>query len=76
LSQKEVPLVLVGTAIPLLLLKGLGLRLGIGVAIGLLAGGLLSVLLKQAKTLPQELKEFGSTSGSMGRFQPRTSSEK
>ena len=34
LSQHEVPLVLVGTAIPLLLLKGLGLRLEIGTRSG------------------------------------------
>lgn len=58
LSGKAVPLVLSNTAIPLLILKGLLLRLGIGVAIGLIAGSLLSLLLKQSKILPQELKNL------------------
>ncbi len=68
LSQKEVPLVLVGTAIPLLLLKGLGLRLGIGVAIGLIGGGLLSLLLRQSKSLPQELKNLVVLAAVWGAF--------
>lgn len=58
LSEKAVPLVLTETAIPFLLLQGLVLRLGIGVAIGLISGGLLSLLLKQSKILPQELKNL------------------
>ncbi|MGV0028706.1 cation:proton antiporter [Phormidesmis priestleyi] len=58
LSSREVPLVLVGTTVPLLVLKGLALRLGVGLAIGLGAGGLLSLLLKQSKFLPQELKNL------------------
>ncbi|MBD2369002.1 MULTISPECIES: cation:proton antiporter [Leptolyngbya] len=58
LSGKAVPLVLSNTAIPLLILKGLLLRLGIGVAIGLIFGSLLSLLLKQSKILPQELKNL------------------
>jgi len=68
LSSNDVPLVLVGTAIPLLLLKGLGLRLGIGVAIGLIAGGLLSLLLKQSKSLPQELKNLVVLAAVWGAF--------
>ena len=68
LSRHEVPLVLVGTAVPLLLLKGLGLRLGIGVAIGLIAGGLLSWLLKQSKFLPQELKNLVVLAAVWGAF--------
>lgn len=58
LSGKAVPLVLIDTAIPLLLLKGLIFRLGIGVAIGLMSGGLLSWLLRQSQVLPQELKNL------------------
>lgn len=68
LSRHEVPLVLVGTAIPLLLLKGLGLRLGIGTAIGLIGGGLLSLLLKQSKSLPQELKNLVVLAAVWGAF--------
>lgn len=68
LSQHEVPLVLVGTAIPLLLLKGLGLRLGIGTAIGLIGGGLLSLLLRQSKSLPQELKNLVVLAAVWGAF--------
>ena len=68
LSRNEVPLVLVGTAIPLLLLKGLGLRLGIGMAIGLVGGGLLSLLLKQSKSLPQELKNLVVLAAVWGAF--------
>ncbi len=68
LSQREVPLVLVGTAIPLLLLKGLGLRLGIGTAIGLVGGGLLSLLLRQSKSLPQELKNLVVLAAVWGAF--------
>lgn len=51
-------IVLSGNVAPLILLKGLLLRLGIGIAIGLGAGGLLSLLLKQSKFLPQELKNL------------------
>lgn len=58
LSSREVPLVLIGTTVPLLVLKGLVLRLGVGLAIGLGAGGLLSLLLKQSQFLPQELKNL------------------
>jgi len=58
LSSREVPLVLIGTTVPLLVLKGLALRLGVGMAIGLGAGGLLSLLLKQSQFLPQELKNL------------------
>lgn len=58
LSSREVPLVLIGTTVPLLVLKGLALRLGVGLAIGLGAGGLLSLLLKQSQFLPQELKNL------------------
>lgn len=68
LSRHEVPLVLVGTAIPLLLLKGLGLRLGIGTAIGLIGGGLLSLLLKQSKALPQALKNLVVLAAVWGAF--------
>lgn len=68
LGRNEVPLVLVGTAIPLVLLKGLGLRLGIGVAIGLVGGGLLSLLLKQSKSLPQELKNLVVLAAVWGAF--------
>ena len=68
LSRHEVPLVLVGTAIPLLLLKGLGLRLGIGTAIGLVGGGLLSLLLRQSKSLPQELKNLVVLAAVWGAF--------
>ncbi len=68
LSRHEVPLVLVGTAIPLLVPKSLGLRLGIGVAIGLSAGGLLSLLLKQSKSLPQELKNLVVLASVWGAF--------
>lgn len=68
LSRHEVPLVLVGTAIPLLLLKGLGLRLGIGTAIGLVGGGLLSLLLRQSKSLPQELKNLVVLAAVWGSF--------
>ncbi|MCY7274557.1 MAG: NAD-binding protein, partial [Phormidesmis sp. CAN_BIN44] len=68
LSRHEVPLVLVGTAIPLLVLKSLGLRLGIGIAIGLSAGGLLSLLLKQSKALPQELKNLVVLAAVWGAF--------
>jgi NhaP-type Na+/H+ or K+/H+ antiporter len=68
LSRHEVPLVLVGTAIPLLLMKGLGLRLGIGTAIGLIGGGLLSLLLKQSKSLPQELKNLVVLAAVWGAF--------
>jgi len=68
LSRHEVPLVLVGTAIPLLVLKSLGLRLGIGIAIGLVAGGLLSLLLKQSKALPQELKNLVVLAAVWGAF--------
>ncbi|MEP1062203.1 MULTISPECIES: cation:proton antiporter [Cyanophyceae] len=68
LSQHEVPLVLVGTAIPLLLLKGLGLRLGIGTAIGLIGGVLLSLLLRQSKSLPQELKNLVVLAAVWGAF--------
>jgi NhaP-type Na+/H+ or K+/H+ antiporter len=68
LSRHEVPLVLVGTAIPLLVLKSLGLRLGIGVAIGLSAGGILSLLLKQSKSLPQELKNLVVLASVWGAF--------
>ena len=58
LSSREVPLVLIGTTVPLLVLKGLVLRLGVGLAIWLGAGGLLSLLLKQSQFLPQELKNL------------------
>ncbi|MGR3279759.1 cation:proton antiporter [Acaryochloris marina NIES-2412] len=58
LSRNAVPLDLVGTAIPLMLLKGLVLRLGIGIVVGLSTGGLLSLLLKQSKSLPQDLKNL------------------
>lgn len=68
LSQKEVPLVLVGSSIPWLLLKGLGLRLGIGTAIGLIGGGLLSLLLKQSKSLPQELQNLVVLAAVWGAF--------
>jgi NhaP-type Na+/H+ or K+/H+ antiporter/Trk K+ transport system NAD-binding subunit len=51
-------IVLSGNVAPLILLKGLLLRLGIGIALGLGAGGLLSLLLKQSKFLPQELKNL------------------
>ncbi|NJR49663.1 MAG: sodium:proton antiporter [Leptolyngbyaceae cyanobacterium CSU_1_3] len=68
LSQKAVPLVLIDTAIPLMLLKGLVLRLGIGVAIGLIFGGLLSLLLKQSKVLPQELKNLVVLAAVWGAF--------
>ncbi len=68
LSRHEVPLVLVGAAIPLLVLKSLGLRLGIGIAIGLTAGGLLSLLLKQSKSLPQELKNLVVLAAVWGAF--------
>ncbi|MBD2093444.1 cation:proton antiporter [Microcoleus sp. FACHB-1515] len=68
LSQHEVPLVLVGTAIPLFLLKGLSLRLGIGVALGVSAGSLLSLLLKQSKFLPQELKNLVVLAAVWGAF--------
>ena len=68
LSRHEVPLVLVGTAIPLLLLKGLGLRLGIGTVIGVVGGSLLSLLLKQSKSLPQELKNLVVLAAVWGAF--------
>jgi NhaP-type Na+/H+ or K+/H+ antiporter len=68
LSGKAVPLVLTDTAIPLLLLKGLVLRLGIGVVIGFLSGGLLSLLLKQSKILPQELKNLVVLAAVWGSF--------
>ncbi|XGW00807.1 MAG: cation:proton antiporter (plasmid) [Leptolyngbya sp. BL-A-14] len=68
LSRHEVPLVLVGTAIPLLLLKGLGLRLGIGILIGLVGGSLLSLLLKQSQALPQELKNLVVLAAVWGAF--------
>ena len=58
LSSREVPLVLIGTTVPLLVLKGLALRLGVGLTVGLGAGGLLSLLLKQSQFLPQELKNL------------------
>lgn len=51
-------IVLSGNVEPFILLKGLLLRLGIGFAIGLGAGGLLSLLLKQSQSLPQELKNL------------------
>lgn len=68
LSRSDVPLVLVGTAIPFLILKGLILRLGIGIAIGVSAGGLLSLLLKQYKSLPQELKNLVVLAAVWGAF--------
>lgn len=68
LSEKTVPFVLTDTAIPLALLKGLAFRLGIGVAIGLIAGGLLSLLLKQSKVLPQELKNLVVLAAVWGAF--------
>ncbi|MGG6263964.1 cation:proton antiporter [Leptolyngbya sp. AN03gr2] len=68
LSQKAVPLVFIDTAIPLMLLKGLVLRLGIGVAIGFISGGLLSLLLKQSKVLPQELKNLVVLAAVWGAF--------
>ncbi|MCU0551291.1 MAG: cation:proton antiporter [Leptolyngbya sp. Prado105] len=68
LSGKAVPLVLSDAAIPLLILKGLLLRLGIGVAIGLISGGLLSLLLKQSKMLPQELKNLVVLAAVWGSF--------
>lgn len=68
LSRNDVPLVLIGTAIPLLVLKGLGLRLGVGIAIGLSTGGLLSMLLRQFKLLPQELKNLVVLAAVWGAF--------
>ncbi|WP_334828563.1 cation:proton antiporter [Nostoc sp.] len=50
--------VLSGNVQPLILVKGLVLRLGIGAAIGLGGGWLLSKLLKQDKFLSQELKNL------------------
>jgi NhaP-type Na+/H+ or K+/H+ antiporter len=50
--------VLSGNVQPLILVKGLVLRLGIGVALGLGGGWLLSQLLKQDKFLSQELKNL------------------
>lgn len=68
IGLNEVPLVLVGSAIPVLILKGLGLRLGVGVAIGSIAGLLLSLLLKQFKSLPQELKNLVVLAAVWGTF--------
>ncbi len=68
LSSREVPLVLIGTTVPLLVLKGLVLRLGVGLAIGLGAGGLLSLLLKQSQFLPQELKNLVVLAAVWGSF--------
>ncbi|MEP0919747.1 cation:proton antiporter [Leptolyngbya sp. DQ-M1] len=68
LSGQAVPLVLSDTAVPLLILRGLLLRLGIGVAIGLISGGLLSLLLKQSKILPQELKNLVVLAAVWGSF--------
>lgn len=50
--------VLSGNVQPLILVKALVLRLGIGVALGLGGGWLLSQLLKQDKFLSQELKNL------------------
>jgi len=50
--------VLSGNVQPLILVKALVLRLGIGVALGLGGGWLLSKLLKQDKFLSQELKNL------------------
>jgi NhaP-type Na+/H+ or K+/H+ antiporter len=50
--------VLSGNVQPLILVKGLVLRLGIGVALGLGGGWLLSQLLKQDKFLSPELKNL------------------
>ncbi|HTL88068.1 MAG TPA: cation:proton antiporter [Leptolyngbya sp.] len=58
LSSNDVPLVLSEPAIPLLVLKGLVLRLGIGVTIGVSIGAVLSLLLKRSRSLPQELKNL------------------
>jgi len=51
-------LVLSGNAEPLLLIKGLVLRLGIGGAIGVGGGCLLALVLKQDRFLSQELKNL------------------
>ena len=50
--------VLSGNVEPLILIKGLVLRLGIGVAIGIAGGWLLSQLIKQDQFLSQELKNL------------------
>ncbi|MEH1823075.1 MAG: sodium:proton antiporter [Nostoc sp.] len=50
--------VLSGNVEPLILIKGLVLRLGIGVAIGIAGGWLLSQLMKQDQFLSQELKNL------------------
>lgn len=68
LSLNAVPLDLGRTAIPLMLLKGLALRLGIGIVIGLSMGGLLSLLLKQSKSLPQDLKNLVVLAAVWGAF--------
>ena len=51
-------LVLSGNAEPLILIKGLLLRLGIGGAIGVGGGWLLALILKQDRFLSQELKNL------------------
>ncbi|GAX46086.1 sodium/hydrogen exchanger [Tolypothrix sp. NIES-4075] len=50
--------VLSGNVEPLILIKGLVLRLGIGIAIGTTGGWLLSQIIKQDKFLSQELKNL------------------
>ncbi|MBC1239762.1 sodium:proton antiporter [Nostoc sp. 2RC] len=58
LSVIVLHLVLNGDLEPLILVKGLVLRLGIGVVIGICGGWLLSQLLKQKQFLPQDLKNL------------------
>jgi len=50
--------VLSGNVEPLILIKGLVLRLGIGIAIGIAGGWLLSQIIKQDQFLSQELKNL------------------